>query len=82
MTANAILLQVDEDYFAKPLADRLAYLDGQLAKIFADGEQYTQPRDLQPFPILGMPGWDAENAHQAYYDNTYYFRPGRRTNNS
>lgn len=78
MTANAILLQVDESYFAKPLAERLAYIDRQLAAIFEAGEQYTQPHDLNPFPVLGMPGWDADNVHEAYYDNSRYFRPGRR----
>jgi hypothetical protein len=79
MTANTILLKVDEDYFALLLAERLAYIDQQLAAIFETGERYTQPRDLNPFPILGMPGWDPANADEAYYDNTAYFRPGRRS---
>jgi hypothetical protein len=78
MTANAILLEVDAGYFASPLADRLAYVDGQLATLFDAGEHYTQPHDLNPFPILGMPGWDAENEDEGYYDNSQYFRPGRR----
>jgi hypothetical protein len=77
MTANAILLEVDESYFDKPMAERLAHIDEQLAALFAGGEQYTQPRDLNPFPILGMPGWDADNSDEGYYDNTSYFRPGR-----
>ncbi len=78
MTANTILLKVDDDYFAQSQPQRLAYIDRQLAAIFESGEQYTQPRDLNPFPILGMPGWDADNAAEAYYDNSDYFRPGRR----
>lgn len=78
MTANTILLKVDEEYFAKPLAERLAFIDEQLATIFSAGDRYTQPRDLQPFPILGMPGWDVANGDEAYYDNSNYFRPGRR----
>jgi hypothetical protein len=28
--------------------------------------------------LLGMPGWDEANGVEAYYDNTDYFRPGRR----
>ena len=82
MTANAILLEVDDGYFAKPMNERLAYIDQQLAAIFTDGTQYTQPRDLNPFPILGMPGWDADNSDDNYYDNTNYFRPGRRHRNN
>jgi hypothetical protein len=78
MTANTILLHVDEGYFTQPQAERLAYIDEQLARIFEAGERYTQPRDLQPFPILGMPGWDADNMNETYYDNSDYFRPGRR----
>ncbi|MEN8171014.1 MAG: DUF3025 domain-containing protein [Pseudomonadota bacterium] len=78
MTANTILLHVDGAYFAKPVAERLAYIDERLAGIFKAGDQYTKPRDLNPFPILGMPGWDADNADESYYDNSNYFRPGRR----
>jgi rod shape-determining protein MreB len=53
------------------------WIDQQLAAIFELGEQYQKPRDLQPFPLLGMPGWDPANDDEAYYDNTDYFRPGR-----
>ena len=79
MTANAILLVVDECHFARPMAERLAYIDAQLAMIFARGEQYTQPHDLNPFPILGMPGWHTGNGLEAFYDNRDYFRAGRQT---
>lgn len=78
MTANAILLDVEQDYFAQPLADRLKTIDEKLAVIFRDGLRYRQPKDLQPFPILGMPGWDSANSAESYYDNVRYFRPGRR----
>jgi hypothetical protein len=27
---------------------------------------------------LGMPGWSEENRTESYYDNTDYFRMGRR----
>ena len=77
MTANAILIEADGDYFSLDRAGRLAWIDARLAAIFEQGERYRQPRDLQPFPILGMPGWDPANAAEAYYDNTDYFRPGR-----
>jgi len=36
-----------------------------------------QPRDLQPFPVLGMPGLWPDNETPAFYDNSGYFRPGR-----
>lgn len=78
MTANTILIPVEKEYFLKPQDQRVAEIDTRLADSFSTGESYTQPRDLQPFPILGMPGWDANNSHEAYYDNADYFRPGRR----
>ena len=30
--------------------------------------------------FLGMPGWDANNGNESYYDNSRYFRPGRGKN--
>lgn len=77
MTVNTILLEVDPGYLALPLNERLNSIDAQLAEIFREGNRYRQPKDLQPFPILGMPGWDAANGHESYYENTRYFRPGR-----
>ena len=79
MTANAILLRVEPELLMRPMETLLPALDERLATLFAAGTLYTQPRDLQPFPILGMPGWDPANADAAYYDNTQYFRAGRRT---
>jgi len=78
MTANTLLLDVDACYFALPLTERLQQIDARLAAIFRDGNRYTQPKDLQPFPILGMPGWDQSNSVESYYDNTHYFRAGRK----
>lgn len=78
MTANTILIEADSGYFSLDRAGRLAWIDARLAAIFARGELYQKPKDLQPFPILGMPGWDPANGEEAYYDNTDYFRSGRR----
>lgn len=35
------------------------------------------PASLNPFPLLGIPGW-WENGAQAFYQNTEYFRPKNR----
>lgn len=77
MTANAVLLEVEPELLAEPMARLLPRLDERLATLFVQGGAYAQPQDLQPFPILGMPGWDPANADAAYYDDTRYFRPGR-----
>lgn len=36
-------------------------------------------RELAPVPVLGIPGWAPDNADPAYYDDTAYFRAGRRS---
>ena len=76
MTANCILLTVDESFFSKTGPERLNWLDDRLAAIFS-AREYREPKDLSPFPILGLPGWDPHNACETYYDNTGYFRSGR-----
>ncbi|HEY0722232.1 MAG TPA: DUF3025 domain-containing protein [Gammaproteobacteria bacterium] len=77
MTANTILLEVAPHYFELPLAERVKHVDAQLVALLREGTCYTKPRDLHPFPILGMPDWHAANKHELFYDNHLYFRPGR-----
>jgi hypothetical protein len=79
MTANAILVHADQALLEQPRDALLAALDERLAVLFTENHAYTQPQHLQPFPILGMPGWDPANMDAAYYDNTQYFRSGRCT---
>ncbi len=78
MTAHTILIEADPGYFRWPRQRRLAWIDRRLAQLLEEEGPYQKPRDLQPFPVLGMPGWDPANADPAYYDQTRYFRPGRR----
>ena len=77
MTANAILLHTEQSVIDLALDAQLPWLDEKLARLFETGGQYAHPKDLSPFPILGMPGWMAENACERFYDNRRYFRPGR-----
>ena len=78
MTANAILLNVEQKVIGMSLTSQLQWIDQKLAAIFREGKHYQKPKDLNPFPILGMPGWVEENAVESYYDNQNYFRPGRK----
>jgi hypothetical protein len=34
-------------------------------------------KDFLPLPVLGVPGWWAENEHPAFYDDPEVFRPRR-----
>ncbi|MBE9526299.1 MAG: DUF3025 domain-containing protein, partial [Proteobacteria bacterium] len=77
MTANCILLHVNEEILQQANQQQLEYIDTELAQLFSAGEPYKKPKDLSPFPLLGLPGWDKDNEFESFYDNVRYFRPGR-----
>ncbi len=78
MTANTVLLQCPESFHEMSWEAKWQWLDQQLEAIFREGTRLQHPKDLQPFPILGMPGWHTDNNREDFYDNQRYFRPGRR----
>lgn len=78
MTGQGLLLHVEQAFFSWPVAQQLAYLDDQLAGYLSAPENCRSTQELTPVPLLGVPGWAPENEDAAYYDNTRYFRPGRR----
>ncbi len=79
MTGKGLLLRVEQAFFSWSLVRRLAYLDTLLADYLAAPEHGGSTRDLSPVPLLGVPGWTEDNRDEKYYDNTAYFRPGRRS---
>ncbi|MBK9160718.1 MAG: DUF3025 domain-containing protein [Nitrosomonadales bacterium] len=79
MTGQGLLLPVEPNFFGWPLMEQLAYLDGRLADYLSVAEHCRSTRELTPVPLLGVPGWAAENAQETYYDNTDYFRAGRQS---
>lgn len=78
MTAHAVLLPVTEKTLQLPWPELLPWLDTNLADVLRNSPILSSPQHLQPFPLLGMPGWDPDNAQADYYDNKNYFREGRR----
>lgn len=83
MTANCILLHVDESLLQQSKQHHLDHIDTELAQLFTRGETYKKPKDLSPFPLLGLPGWHEDNEIESFYENENYFRPGRnKTPNS
>jgi len=77
MTANCILFHTSEVLLHQSNQQQLDWIDAELSNLFSEGVRYVKPKDLSPFPLLGLPGWDDNNAVEAYYDNQQYFRPGR-----
>lgn len=79
MTAHCALITVPENMLVQPLPALLEYCDHHVAQSFTHQEQGIQsPKDLQPLPILGMPGWHPENNQERFYNNQHYFRPKRK----
>lgn len=77
MTGQGLILPVPQAFFGWTQAQQLAHLDALLADYLTAPEHCRSTRELTPVPLLGVPGWAAENEAAAYYDNTQYFRPGR-----
>ncbi len=77
MTGQGLLLTVEQAFFEWPLPQQLAHLDELLASYLLATEHCRSTRELTPVPLLGIPGWSAENERAEYYDNTNYFRTGR-----
>ncbi|MFZ3017691.1 MAG: DUF3025 domain-containing protein [Gallionella sp.] len=78
MTGQGLLLTVEPAFFGWPLERQLAHLDELLAQYLAAPEHCRSTAELTPVPLLGVPDWTPDNDSPAYYDNTAYFRPGRR----
>ena len=60
-----------------PTGDLVAVVDQRLAADVA-ADCLRHPRDLQPLPLLGIPGLVPESEDPAFYDDTWQFRPGRQ----
>jgi len=77
MTGQGLLLPVEQAFFTWTPARQFAHLDELLAEYLLASEHCRSTRELTPIPLLGIPGWAAENEEETYYDNTRYFRSGR-----
>lgn len=78
MTGQGLLLAVVPEFFGWSQQAQLAHLDERLAEYLANPAYCRNTRELSPVPLLGIPGWTMDNQSESYYDNTAYFRPGRR----
>ena len=52
-----------------------AALDAWLVQDLQPAKLATKP--YEPLPVLGIPGWCADNAERSYYEDTNVFRPKR-----
>lgn len=78
ITGQGLVMPVEQAFFAWPYERQLAHLDERLGDYLSAPEHCRSTAELTPVPLLGVPGWTPENENAAWYDNTAYFRPGRR----
>jgi hypothetical protein len=78
VTAKALLVTVDDAYFALAAEERAMCLDQLIAGRLRDPAFLQSTRNLSPLPVLGIPGWCPDNGSPTYYDDIRQFRPGRR----
>lgn len=72
MTGQALLLAVDAGDPDGLAVGGEEETDARLASLFA---RDSLPDDLlTPLPLLGIPGWHADNDRETFYANTQYFR--------
>lgn len=79
MTGHALLLETPDDADSPESAALIGWADALVANVLR--ARISQPRDLSPLPVLGVPGWWDANGEASFYDNASYFRAGRRSNN-
>ena len=65
-----------------PVTTTLAQLDEYLAQRIVSGERLNEHERSIPMPVLGLPGWFAENEVPGCYDDASVFRPLRPKHSS
>ena len=79
MTGHGILMPVAASFFGLPLREQLRQVDERFAQLLRTPGGLQTPQDLCPFPILGYPGLSPWSEDPAFFENQWYFRPGRRS---
>jgi DUF3025 family protein len=77
VTAKALIVDVAPGVLGAPTEVQLTELDTRTARYFSGAEALASTRSLSPLPVLGIPGWEAGNEREEYYDDVSQFRPGR-----
>jgi len=74
ITAHAWLLSAPDAFFALPPRRRRGWLDAAVAARLTAA---LRPADFTPLPLLGLPGWSADQ-DAAFYADRAVFRPPRQ----
>lgn len=75
LTGKWLAIEPCVNYFSLPVAEQLNYIDETLVTKLTQQQEFSGDCHLSPLPLLGVPGWYAQNIEAAFYDNQDYFRP-------
>ena len=85
ITSHTLLILVDEGWFELSIASQRKQLDTAIAKLFrqlampylADNAVKLSSKSFQPLPVMGIPGYSADNVIPAFYQDEAVFRHPR-----
>jgi hypothetical protein len=77
-TGKAYCVEVDEAFFQQDKRQQYQILDQLLCADIQKNDSLSDSHHLSPLPVLGVPGWWADNESPEFYDNQDYFRPKRK----
>ena len=80
-TGHAILLKGSSDFFTKDYSEQLQEIDQIISDAWFNkipNKKIDSPKKLQPFPLLGIPGWWDKRQDESFYLNEEYFRRKNR----
>ncbi len=75
LTAKYIPVKVDNSFYQRTLSQQYREIDETLLASLRDGDWFSTRGRLKPLPLLGIPGWYAQNQQREFYLNQDYFRP-------
>lgn len=81
MTTQAVLLNHSRDFFSRDYSWQLKEIDQLISGVWLNkrpDQRIESPKDLQAFPLLGIPGWWHEKQDESFYLNADYFRRKKR----
>lgn len=77
MTTHSLLLKQSTDFFDQDYFQQIDKIDEIISAMW-NNKEILNTKFLQPFPLLGVPGWWEGKQDEAFYLNKEYFRLKRR----
>lgn len=75
LTGKWLGVNVSNAFWQRDLKQQYQWLDSAVLEYATTEHSFTLKQHLKPLPLLGVPGWWADNQEASFYRNTDYFRP-------